>query len=144
MRKFIYVLIAMIAIPLAMSCERNTILPENEYPAEIVAFVQTHFSGANIVKLVRERDGAEVKYEVRLSSGVKLEFNSDKRVIEIESYTKLPDSVIPAKILDYVQKNYPNAFIVSWELERNKQSVKLNSGIELEFDLAGNFLRIDG
>ena len=72
-----------------------------------------------------------------------MEFNSKNNIKSIEAKSKLPNSVIPEKIMEYVETNYPNNFIVEWDLDTKHQSVELNNGIELEFTLKGAFLRID-
>jgi len=72
-----------------------------------------------------------------------LEFNSDKEIVDIEAKSKLPDSVIPDLILQYVIKNYPDNYIIKWELEYKRQEVKLNNGLELVFNMDGSFLWID-
>ncbi len=78
-----------------------------------------------------------------LSENVELTFNNTFQIIEIDGTTQLPDSVIPAAILDYVAQNYPNNFITNWELEDNHQQVELNDETELEFTLDGVFIRVD-
>ena len=39
--------------------------------------------------------------------------------------------------------NYPDNFITDWELDDKKQKVKLDNGLELEFNKEGNFLKLD-
>lgn len=85
----------------------------------------------------------ELTYDILLDGNIKLEFNKKNQIIDIESREKLPDSVIPAKILDYVSANYSGNFITGWEIDGRNQQVKLNNGLELEFNMDGDFLRID-
>ena len=55
----------------------------------------------------------------------------------------MPNSVIPEKILQYVTTNYPTNFITDWELDDKNQQVQLDNGLDLEFKMNGDFLRID-
>jgi len=55
----------------------------------------------------------------------------------------LPNSVIPEKILQYVTVNYPTNFITDWKLDGKNQEVQLDNGLNLEFNIKGDFLRID-
>lgn len=128
---------------LMMGCDKEKIVAESDLPDEIVTYLKEHFSGIEISQVIKDKDGFSKHYEVRLADGTKLEFNRKNEIKEIESSKRLPDSVIPAKILTYVLENYPDNHIVKWELDSKDQQVGLNNGLELEFDLDGNFLRID-
>lgn len=125
------------------SCDKEEILSDEKFPDEITLFISTHFPDNEIRQVVKDNDGFNRTYDVVLSGNIKLEFNRKKEIIDIESDSKLPDSVIPVKILQYVNENYPDDFISSWELDGKKQKVELNGGLDLEFDKNGNFLRID-
>ena len=128
---------------IATSCDDDKGLSENEIPNEITTFITTHFPSNNIIRATKDKDGSRVSYDVTLSGNVKLEFNSQREITDIDSNTKLPDSVIPQAIRDYVTENYPNNFITDWELEDNHQQVGLNNDVDLEFTMDGGFLRVD-
>jgi hypothetical protein len=119
-------------------------LTEAEIPAEIKNYIQDYFSENTILSAVKETDDNVITYEIDLSREIDLEFDSSFQIIEIEADTQLPDAVIPQAILTYVIQNYPNNFIVSWELEASFQYVELNNERELKFDLNGVFINADG
>ena len=112
-------------------------------PDGIAAFLNKHFPETKVRKIVKVNKLNIITYDVELAGDIELEFNENMEIIEMESKTKLPDSVIPSKILDYVVLHYPDNFIVEWELEDDKQEVKLDNGIELEFTLNGDFIKTD-
>jgi len=85
-----------------------------------------------------------VTYDIYLNGNIELEFNNEYEIIEIDGRAQLPDSVIPSAILDYVAQNYPNNFITDWDLERDHQQIELDNGLDLEFTMTGEFIRIDG
>ena len=115
----------------------------SEIPSEIKSYITKHFSGHTILQVVKERDGS-LSYDIILSDNVHLEFNKKKEITDISSNSKLPDSIIPDKILSYVNANYPNNYIKDWELtDRKNPQVELDNGLELVFDKSDNFLRID-
>lgn len=142
-RSLLLFLSAFFAIGTLSSCEKETILPESDWPSEIVSYVETHFSDLVILQVVKDKEGLKKTYDVRLEGGFKLEFDRKIEVIEIQGTGRLPDSVIPAKILEYVNQNYPENYIIEWELEGKNQEVKLDNSLELEFTMSGEFLRID-
>lgn len=135
----------LLALPfmLLASCIKEKVLGSNDLPATSTSYIATHFPDQTIVHAIKEFDDLQITYTVYLKNGVKIEFNQNGEVKEIEGNSALPDSVIPAAILAYVNANYASEFIKEWKLERTKQEIKLSNGITLEFDKNGNFLRID-
>lgn len=126
-----------------ISCDQEKVMPASEYPSEITSFVSTHFPNNSILQIVKDSDGMSKKYEVLLSENISLKFDRKKEVTDIDGNKQLPDSVIPEKILQHVMANYPDNFITDWELDDKKQKVKLDNGLELEFNKEGNFLKLD-
>jgi|BioPla2DNA2_1021312.scaffolds.fasta_scaffold08771_2 hypothetical protein len=131
------------AVFLLTGCEKEQFIQSSDLPREISTYILTHFPDNTILQAVIERDGLTKTYNIILSENISLEFNRKKEIIDIDSETKLPDSVIPAKILQYVTTNYPDNFITDWELDNKNQQVQLNNGLDLEFNMNGDFLRID-
>ncbi|OEI81254.1 hypothetical protein AST99_05800 [Formosa algae] len=121
----------------------EVLLTDDEIPSEITTYVSTHFDTSTITRAEKETENSGITYEVLLDLNYQLEFNSDLEIVEIDGITALPDSVIPELILEYVTTNYPNQVITDWELETNYQQVELNNGYELEFELNGDFIRLD-
>lgn len=134
------ILTLMIAL---VSCDQEKVMSASEYPSEITSYVATHFPNNSILQIVKESEGISKKYEVLLSENISLEFNKKKEITDIDGNTQLPNSVIPEKILQHVMANYPDSFITDWELDDNKQKVKLNNGLELEFNKEADFLKLD-
>jgi len=138
-------IIAFVAIFGLASCEKETVVPETELPKTAQEYLSTHFSGLNVIQVVKDQEGLRKSYDVYLSDGFELEFKKSGDVISIKNNRnqRLPDSVIPAKILDYINSSFAGDFAVSWELDDNFQEVELNTGMELKFSKSGDFIRID-
>lgn len=126
------------------SCAQDKIIPSNKLPKQIITFVETHFPENSIIQASFDRELFSKSYEIILKDNIKLDFNSKNEATSIEGNSKLPDKVIPKQILEYVKKNYNKNVIIEWELDDKKQQVKLDNGLELEFNKNGDFLRIDG
>lgn len=95
-------LIKTTTIALLVACSQLT-LAQPALPAVAKNYISTHFSKETISSSKRD-DG---KYEVHLSSGYELEFTKSGKIREIEGNgSQLPMSVIPAKILTYVNQKY--------------------------------------
>ncbi len=146
MNKFNYFKGALIAALLTLSVfvfAQDRIISYSELPQQIQTYVKKHFPNNQVLQSEIDYEGLTKEYEIILSDNIKLEFNRKNKIKSIQAKSKLPDSVIPSKISEYVKSNYQNNFIVEWELDRTHQSVELDNKIELEFSLKGDFLRID-
>lgn len=124
--------------------DRNQrLLETNEIPTKILRYKEEHFPENEIVRAIEETNHGVFTYELFLEGNFELDFNEYFQIVEIEGKTKLPDSVIPTPILEYVVQHYPDNFITDWELEGHYQKVELDNGIELEFELNGDFIKMD-
>ncbi|TDE18136.1 PepSY-like domain-containing protein [Dyadobacter psychrotolerans] len=130
---------------LLTACESEKVVSENNLPNSAKEYVEAHFPSASIQQVVKERDDLKTSFDVILDNQVKLSFDKDGDCYDAEGTltTKLPDSVIPLKVLEYVQKTYPDQFITDWEKDKTNQEIKLSSRLELVFNLSGGFLRIN-
>ena len=115
-------------------------------PQVILDYIATNYPNETIVEAEKDDE----KYEVELSNGLKLEFDLAGNFLEVSGEENEGESseidplTLPQAILDYVSINYPNESIVKAEEYPNKFEIELSNGIELEFDLSGNFLEISG
>lgn len=130
------------ALPaLAQSC---CTLPKNA-----TDYIAKHFNGYEINFFEKDRDVLDVDYTVYVRNGkqsYKLEFDKKGNVTDIESESRglaLPQSVLPANVVQYVKGAFPNAKVTEWSKDGNKQLVELNNDMELVFNSKGKFLRID-
>ena len=130
------------ALPaLAQSC---CTLPKNA-----TDYIAKHFNGYEINFFEKDRDVLDVDYTVYVRNGkqsYKLEFDKKGNVTDIESESRglaLPQSVLPANVVQYVKGAFPNAKVTEWSKDGNKQLVELNNDMELVFTAKGKFLRID-
>jgi hypothetical protein len=122
---------------------QKVIISSSELPVEIATYTATHFPSNTILQVILDKEGSKKTYDVTLSEGFNLEFNRNMEIIEIEGISQLPESVIPEKIWQYVKANFPNNVITEWELDGRKQEIELDNGLELDFNMNGDFLKID-
>ena len=135
---------------------------------KITAYINENHSGETITEVEIENQIIEVE----LSGNIELSFdlNGDFLATKAENdhdndddndhdnddnenddneneYSSLSSSnlsqAVQQKIADYISANYPNDSVTEVEIENQKIEVELSSGIELIFDLNGNFLRLD-
>jgi hypothetical protein len=144
MKRKLFLIVAACYSLFFYGCEKEEAVPETELPPPAKEFISNHFAAAAIAKVVKEEAGRSVSYEVALNNGLALEFDATGACTEIDGNTnRLPDGLIPAPILQYVQANYASDFIVGWEIDGAEQEVELASKAALRFDQDHNFLRLD-
>lgn len=140
--KIIFLLILSLFAFSTIGCEKEKTIDESELPLSVKTYLETHFADCNILKVAKDTEDGQPSIDIDLDCGVNIEFYATGQVIDIDGTSKLPDSVIPDEILAYTATHYPNDFIIGWDLEGDRQQVELNTDIELEFDMDGNFLRV--
>ena len=145
MRKIMtMVAIAAAALLGLQSCEKNDeLIGESKLPSSAQTFLQENFPSEAIQSVVKDYDDGTHTYKVSLSDGTYIEFKKNGEWKEIENRTSgIPESAIPAKIMEYINANYPDNFII--DIEHNRHyDVELDSGLDLDFNSKGEFLRID-
>ena len=140
MKKLFLILTTVI---LLTGCEKETIIQGNQVPEKIKTYIETHFPQLSVLQVLEDRDGFTLTYDVTLQQGYFLEFNRKMEIEEVTGIEPIPNSVVPSNILTYVQTQFSEQSILSWDLSDRIQEVTLDNGIQLEFDKEGNFLRID-
>lgn len=80
-------------------------------------------------------------YLVELDNNFELDFDVDGNPTDINGNTQqVPDGLVMDAILEYVQTHYPANTIIEIDFEENGYEVELDNGVELYFDLDGNFV----
>lgn len=142
-RNYINLSLLLVGVAFFTSCDTEEIIPESKLPAAIQTYITTHFPSLKVVQVKEEKEFLQKSLEVTIEGGVQLDFNHKEEITDIDSNTELPDSVIPTEILAYVASNYPSNVITDWEIDDKNQQIGLDNGIDLDFTMAGEFLRID-
>ena len=116
----------------------------NQLPQKSQQFIKQHFPNEKVAYAKMERDFLKTKYEVVFASGSKIEFHKNGEWKEIDcKYAKVPDAIIPPKIMAFVTTNYEGVTIVEIDRDSRDYEVKLTNGLELTFDLKFNLIEID-
>jgi len=126
------------------SCgKEETIIAGDKLPIEAKTYISTYFSELEITQAVKDKEGIGNSYDVYLSNGTVLEFDNKGKIESMKSTAGLPGSVIPDKLLAYVNTHYPAELITEWDIDRDDQEIQLSNGLELIFTKSGDFIRLD-
>ena len=118
----------------------DRVITFNQLPEAAQTFHKSHF--ANKVPLLVTADWDD--YTIRYESGEKVEFDRSGNWKDIECYSSMvPAAAVPAQISSYISQNFPGNSIIKLERHRSVFEVKLNTGMELEFNRNFQFLGVD-
>ena len=130
-----------------VSCDKEELIGTENLPSAANTFLNEHFEGVKVLSVTREKEAlSSAEYEVLLNNGVEIKFDKNGNWDEVEARENtaaLPTSFVLTPIVTYVQTNYEDAGINSIDKEKNGYDVELTNGLDLVFDTAGEFVRID-
>lgn len=107
----------------------------DQLPSSAQKIILDHFNKEDILLVTIDRDGLQTEYEVRFKDGTEIEFDKKGNLKKIDcGRLRVPDALIPAAVLSYVQENFPAAFITEWGKDDRRWKAELNNRLELVFD----------
>lgn len=113
---------------------------QSELPQRSVDFIDEHFSSERIADIDVDDNWYNISdsetYEVEFDNGTELDFNKKGEITEIETEDRasIPLTVFPESIRSKIEREYPNAEVVTWEKEKDGHEIELRDGTELWFD----------
>ena len=113
-----------------------------QLPATAQEVMTKYFADKTVLTILKERD----EYEVIFNNGEKIEFNKKGEWTEVSCHTtQVPDILIPDPIKARIKADFANSKIVKIDRSSNgkKYEVKLNNGLEVEFDKKFNVIKVD-
>ena len=145
MKKVLFSAILSLFLGIGVACADNDRpINVNQLPAKAQKFIATYFSDQKVSFAKEEHDFMDVTYEVLFADSIKVEFSKNGEWKEVDCrYSAIPDGIVPAQIVAYVNSNFPDVRIVSIERGRRDIEVSLTNNLELTFDTAFNIIDID-
>ena len=141
MKKSLLVLMAFVmAMFLPAKAESDRVITFDQLPTTAQTLLKKHF--ADKVPLIVTVDWDD--YKVIYQSGEKVEFDKKGNWKEIDcKVSVVPKDLIPEQIKASVKTTFPAASIIKIDRDRRGYDIKLNNGMELEFDKNFKVVEID-
>lgn len=141
---FLSLVIAMLAVT-PMLADNDKMITREELPKKAQLFLTKHFAGVEVLYAKAERDmGIVTSYDVVLDGNMKVEFNRSGEWTNVDcEHSKVPNSILPQGVLDYLSTKFAKAHVVEIEKNMMGYDVKLSNDLDLEFNADGKFLRVD-
>ena len=145
MKKIALALIALLMAVLPVAARDKVYRDSSVLPAAARATLTKAFPKAKVNRVKVDKGVfGKCDYEVVLSNGAEIEFNSKGEWKEVDcGHQAVPDVFVMKQIRQYISSNYKGAKIVQIEKNDNSYDIELSNGVDLEFDRLGRFLRID-
>ncbi len=135
-------ILLMVAILISFNAkaDHEQVITYNQLPANAQAMLKQHF--ANKVPLIVTMDWDD--YTIVYDSGEKVEFNKQGEWKEIDCRSSfVPAALIPEQIKANVKTSFPGTTILKLDRNRRGYEVKLNNGLEIEYNRAFQVIDID-
>ena len=143
MKKILFAILAAFSLQVATAQDKK--VDFNELPADAINFVRQHFLVADINSVWKDVDYKDEEFSVIFKDGLEIEFNGEGDWKEIKVHRgKVPDHVVPEKILAHVSATFPFESIkeVSRNLTKKRYKAELTDDQELKFDENFNFIGV--
>lgn len=139
------VVAAVMVMTVTLVQAQEKIIEFSQLPKLAQDFITMYYDRDDVSYIQQDAEFLRGKtYEVHLVDGKEIEFDSKGKWTEVNAQKDaVPSDIIPAAIREHVHKSFPNNTIVEIKQSSRKYEVELSSGLDLEFDTKGNFLRID-
>lgn len=146
MKKTILFIAAAVLVALVVPAwaDNDRVIGVEKLPAAAQQFIKTHFASSEVSYAKVDKDVLGDEYKVVFTTGATVEFDQDGEWIEIDGKrTAIPAAAVPQQIRETVTERFPGRTIRKIERKRRGFEVKLDNGVELEFDRAYNLVDID-
>ena len=143
MKHFLLLIAATLTFSAASAQDKKVTF--NDLPADAINFVREHFLVDHIASVWKDTDYKDEEYTVIFRDGLEIEFNGEGDWKEIKVHTgKVPDHVVPEKILAHVTATFPFESVkeISHSINKKTYKVKVTDGQKLKFDDNFNFIEV--
>ena len=141
-KSFLVIMVSMFTFSLASA--RDIVTTDvSLLPMNARNFINMHFPDDKVSYIKIDEEVIETDYEVMLDNGTEIEFNKVGDWKKVEAANGVPTAIIPANIQQYINKNFGGTQVREIKKKKRTYDVELSNRLELEFDLNGNFKRID-
>ena len=138
--KAILLLVAMFAMSFNAKADHDQVITFNQLPQAAQTLLKQYF--ADKVPLIVTMDWND--YTVMYDSGEKVEFDKQGNWKDFDCRTShVPSALIPEQIKTHIRATFPGTTIIKLDRNRRGYEVKLNNGLEVEYNRTFQVIDID-
>ena len=141
MKQRLFILLAMVmTMCLTVKADNDLVITFDQLPTQAQTLLKKHFGDKTPLIVTVDWDDYTVVYQ----SGEKIEFDKKGEWKELNCKTSaVPTALIPEPIKASVKQTFPGAIIIKLDRDRRGYDVKLNNGMELEFNKKFQIVELD-
>lgn len=145
MKKIVLLIVLMFATALGMQARDQYAHDGSVLPPAAQQIIKNNFKAKVSVVKIEKEFGRVSEYDVVLDDGSEITFdrNGNWRDVETSARKSVPSGFLTPMMRDYIKRNHPKAKVVGIEKNRSGYDVELSDGVEMKFNVAGQFLRYD-
>ena len=144
MKRIIFSLACLMLISTAAFADKDVAITVDQLPTASQQFINKYFADTEVSYAKMEKEIFDRSYEVIFVNGCKVEFDKQGEWTDVDcKYAEVPAGIVPQKIQEFVTKNHVGAKVIEIDKDTRDYELKLNSKVELKFDLKENFMGYD-
>ena len=140
MKKYLVLLVAALTLGFSAKADHDQVINFNQLPANAQALLKQHFGDKVPLIVTMDWDDYTIVYD----SGEKVEFDKQGNWKEFDCRSsQVPTALIPEQIKANIRTSFPGTTILKLDRNRRGYEVKLNNGLEIEFNRQFQVIDID-
>lgn len=143
----LHTIVAALALTVGISaCSSKDITHDaGQLPVKVRDLISQNFTSAVSLVEIEKDYGKVSEYEVTLTDGSEISFypNGEWKSVDTPTNKAVPAGLVPTSIANFVKDKHAGALIVGIEKEKKGYEVELSNGVDILFDLTGNFVKYD-
>lgn len=140
MKKIMTLLAAVLVVTFSTKADHDQIINFNQLPQTAQTLLKQHFAGKVPLVVTMDWDDYTIVYD----SGERVEFDKQGNWKEFDCRSsQVPSALIPEQIKMHVNATFPGTTIIDLDRSRRGYEVKLNNGLEVEYNRAFQVVDID-
>ena len=140
MKKYLFLMVALLTMSFSAKADHDQVITFNQLPEAAQALLKQYFAGKVPLVVTMDWDDYNIVYD----SGEKVEFDKQGNWKEINCKVScVPSELIPEQIKEHINATFPGAIILKLDRNRRGYEVKLNNGLEVEYDRSFQVIDID-
>ena len=144
LKKYIPKLALMIAILCGgyLFAQKQTI-SKSDLPRPAQEFLSRHIMGKPFIYIRNAENPKDIDYTVKYND-MEIEFDDKGEWEEIDGKgNTIPTTFLDKNIRSYINDNYRSDGVTRVDRHKGKYQINLKSGVKLEFDQSGKFLKVE-
>ena len=140
MKKLLFMVVTLMVTAFVAKADHDQVINFNQLPTSAQTILKQHFGSKVPLVVTMDWDDYTIVYD----SGEKVEFDKQGNWKEINCRTSVvPSQLIPQQIKNHIKATFPGTSIINIDRSRRGYEVKLNNGLEVEYDRNYNVIDID-